>query len=129
MARNRKSQSIAIRFGPALKAFLLCFLIGGSGIGYVWQKDEIYRLGHEQKKRELKLHELREQNRRLGEQLAVMRSPKVIEERIREFKLGLVPHEASQVWLLPKPSAKPLPSDEGRPYVARSELSQAGSGP
>ena len=45
MARNRKYQSAAIRFGPALKALLLCLLIGGSGVGYVWQKDQIIRLG------------------------------------------------------------------------------------
>jgi len=50
MARNRKSQSAAIRFGPALKAFLLCLLIGGSGIGYVWQKDQIGRLGGTERK-------------------------------------------------------------------------------
>ncbi len=122
MARNRKSQSAAIRFGPALKAFLLCFLIGGSGIGYVWQKDEISRLQYERKKRELRLSELRKQNLMLGEQLAYVRSPKYIEDRVRELKLGLVPHEASQVWLLPKP----VPADEGHSYVARSELSQAG---
>ena len=30
MAANRKSQSAAIRFGPVLKALLLCLLIGGS---------------------------------------------------------------------------------------------------
>jgi hypothetical protein len=41
MARNRKNQSAAMRFGPVLKALLLCLLIGGSGIGYVWQKDQI----------------------------------------------------------------------------------------
>ena len=32
MAKNRKHQSAAIRFGPALKAFLLCLLIGGSAL-------------------------------------------------------------------------------------------------
>ena len=47
MARNRKYQSAASRFGPALKAFLLCLLIGGSGIGYVWQKDQISQLGQQ----------------------------------------------------------------------------------
>jgi hypothetical protein len=41
MAKNRKYQSAAVRFGPALKAFLLCAVIGGSGVGYVWQKSQI----------------------------------------------------------------------------------------
>jgi len=38
MAHNRKSQPASIRFGPALKAFLLCLLIGGSGVGYVAER-------------------------------------------------------------------------------------------
>jgi hypothetical protein len=36
MAKNRKNQAAAIRFGPALKASFLCLLIGGSAVGYVW---------------------------------------------------------------------------------------------
>ena len=55
MARNRKYQSAAIRFGPALKAFLLCLLIGGSAVGYVWQKNQIYQLGQQIKLREANL--------------------------------------------------------------------------
>ncbi len=32
-------------FGPALKAFMLiCLLIGGCCVGYVWQKKQIYEL-------------------------------------------------------------------------------------
>ena len=55
MAKNRKYQSAALRYGPAFKAFLLCLLIGGSGVGYVWQKNQIYELGQQIKKRELRL--------------------------------------------------------------------------
>ena len=60
MAKNRKYQSAAIRFGPALKAFLLCLLIGGSGIGYVWQKNQIYELGQQIRKREMHLKEVQD---------------------------------------------------------------------
>ena len=38
MAKNRKNQAAEIRFGPVLKVVLLCLLIGGSAIGYVWQQ-------------------------------------------------------------------------------------------
>jgi hypothetical protein len=44
MAKNRRNQSAAIRFGPAIKALLLCMFIAGSGIGYVWQKKQIMEL-------------------------------------------------------------------------------------
>jgi hypothetical protein len=104
MARNRKYQSAAIRFGPALKAFLFCLLIGGSGVGYVWQKDQIARLGQQIKKRELRLRELADQNEKLSKQLAAMRSPRFLEMRIKELNLGLARPEQSQIWQLPEPS-------------------------
>ena len=73
MARNRKYQSAAIRFGPALKAFLLCLLLGGSGLGYVWLKDQISRLGRQIKQSELRLDELQYQSDKLRKQLGAMR--------------------------------------------------------
>jgi hypothetical protein len=102
MAKNRKHQSAAIRFGPALKAFLLCLLIGGSGVGYVWQKNQIYELGQQIRKRELRLKELEKQNDKLRGQLAFMRSPAYLQGRVKD--LGLVPPNPSQVWYLPEPA-------------------------
>ena len=104
MARNRKHQSAAIRFGPALKAFLLCLLIGGSGIGYVWQKNQIYDLGQQIRKREIRLKDLENQNDKLRRQLAFMRSPPFLEGRIKELNLGLVAPQPSQVWYLTEPT-------------------------
>jgi hypothetical protein len=119
MARNRKYQSAAIRFGPTLKALLLCLLIGGSGVGYVWQKDQIYHLGQQIKKREVRLRELADQNEKLKKQLGTMRSPRLLEARIKELNLGLVQPEPGQVWQLPEPSRElPVPSG-GRHYAAR----------
>ena len=104
MAKNRKHQSAAIRFGPALKAFLLCLLIGGSGVGYVWQKNQIYELGQQIRKRELRLTDLQNQNEKLRRQLSQMRSPAFLETRIKELNLGLVPPDPSQVWYLTEPA-------------------------
>ena len=104
MARNRKYRTAAVRFGPALKAFLLCLLIGGSGVGYVWQKSQINELGKQILKRERRLLELREQNDKLRKQLAVMRSPQYLQSRIRDLKLGLAPAQPGQVLFLPEPS-------------------------
>jgi cell division protein FtsL len=106
MARNRKSQSAAIRLGPALKAFVLCLLIGGSGVGYVWQKDQIYELGQQIKRRESRLAELREQNEKARKQLAELRSPARLEQRARELNLGLGPPQPSQVLRLVEPRAE-----------------------
>ena len=107
MAKNRKSQSAALRFGPAVKAFLLCLLIGGSGIGYVWQKDQIARLGQQIKAREIRLLTLEKQNEKLEKQLGTMRAPAYLETRIKELNLGLGPPQPAQVWRLVEPAAEP----------------------
>lgn len=106
MSRNRKSQSAAIRFGPALKAFVLCVLIGGSGVGYVWQKDQIGRLGQQIKSREIHLTQLEDQNEKLRRQLSMMCAPSYLELRIQELKLGLVQPQPSQILRLTEPSAE-----------------------
>ena len=97
MARNRKYQSAAIRFGPALKAFLLCLLIGGSGVGYVWQKDQISQLGKQITRRERQLALLADQSEKLRKQLGTMRSPRYLERRIQELGLGQFLNASFQV--------------------------------
>ncbi len=119
MARNRKTQSAAIRFGPALKAFLLCLLLGGSGVGYVWQKDQIVRLGQQIKTRETRLIKLRQQNEDLCKQLERMRSLQFLEAKIKELNLGLVPPQQSQIWRLPEPSADALRPEPGRQFASQ----------
>jgi cell division protein FtsB len=119
MARNRKYQSAAVRFGPALKAFLLCLLIGGSGVGYVWQKNQIYQLGQQIKKRELRLAELRDQNEKLRKLLGKMRSPKFLEDRNRDLKLGLITPPQSNVWRLVEPPRDAPREERERQYAAR----------
>ena len=117
MARNRKYQSAAIRFGPALKAFLLCLLIGGSGVGYVWQKDQISQLGQQINKRELHLKALANKSEKLRKELGTMRSPRFLERRIQELGLGLVPPQQTQVWRLSEPACD-LPRQEGEQQCA-----------
>src|SRR5947207_384137 len=104
MAKNRKYQSAAIRFGPALKAFLLCLLIGGSGVGYVWQKNQIYQLGQQIKMRETRWKKWVGHNKELDKQLQDLRKPAYLEKRIQELGLGLAAPAPSQVWRLPEPS-------------------------
>src|SRR6266404_1799416 len=104
MARNRKYRSAVVRFGPAIKAFVLCLLIGGSGVGYVWQKNQIFELGKQIRQREQRLKQVADQNGRLRSQLATMRLRGFLEMRITECKLGLALPLPSQIWRLPEPS-------------------------
>jgi len=107
MAKNRKNQSAAIRFGPALKALFLCLLIAGSAVGYVWQKSQIYQLGQQIRQREIRLKRLQNDDQKLGDQLSILRSPTMLDRRARELNLGLAPAQPMQVWRLPEPSAAP----------------------
>lgn len=97
MAKNRKNQTAAVQFAPVLKVVLICSLICGSAVGYVWQKNEIYRLGQQIRQRESRLAQLDRDNQRLGDQIAILHSPVMLDQRAKELNLGLVPAQPSQV--------------------------------
>ena len=97
MAKYRKNQAASIRFGPALKASFLCLLIGGSAIGYVWQKSEIGRLGQQIRQREAKLAQLQSDNKRFSDQISILHSPVMLDQRAKELNLGLAPATPMQV--------------------------------
>jgi cell division protein FtsB len=126
MARNRKLRSAAVRFGPAIKALLLCLLIGGSGVGYVWQKDQIIRLDRQIKSREQTLNRLKESNDNLRKQVSKMRSPAAVQQRIRELNLGLAEPEPAQKWRLVEPAAE-APSDPVAPPPFSAQVARVGS--
>ena len=97
MARNRRSQSAAVRFAPALTALLFCIFIGGAGVGYVWYKSQIDLLGKQIKEREVRLVELQRQNKMARAQLAELCSPINLEARVKSLNLGLVAPPVSQI--------------------------------
>jgi uncharacterized protein involved in exopolysaccharide biosynthesis len=116
MAKNRKSQSAAIRFYPALKALFLCLLIAGLALGYVWQKSQIYQLGRQITVCENRLIQIRDENQKLSDQLAILRSPVMLDQRVRELGLGLVPAKPTQIYQLVEP---PPNGNSGRLFAAR----------
>ena len=105
MAKNRRNQSGAIRFVPALKAILLCLLIGGSAVGYVLQKNKLYELGRQITRREEQLNRLKQDNKLRASQLAGMQLPQRLAERVKEQKLGLAQPQPGQVIWLAEPAA------------------------
>jgi cell division protein FtsB len=89
MAKNRKNQAASIRFGPVLKVVLLCSLICGSAIGYVWQKGEIGLLGRQIVEREKRLQRLQNDNQALSDQISSLHSAVSLDRRTKELQLGL----------------------------------------
>jgi hypothetical protein len=49
------------------------------------------------------LKQLRTDNQKSTDQLAVLRSPLTLDRRVKELKLGLAPAQPMQVWRLPEP--------------------------
>lgn len=130
MARNRKYRTTTVPFGPPVKAFLLCLLLCGSGIGYVWQKSQIDDLGKQLLKRERRLKEVTDQNTKLRNQLAEMRGPRYLNMRIKELNLGLGPVPLSQVCKLaepPRESPRPAaPAPDRQPEAQYASRNSAG---
>jgi cell division protein FtsB len=117
MAKNRKNQSAAVRFGDLIKTFLLCAMIGGAGVGFVWQKGKIGELGRQISQREKRLVELSQQNEKMRKQLGLMRSPQFLEMRVKELNLGLVQPSSAQFWRVREPLLElPEPATD-RPYA------------
>ncbi len=108
MAKNRKNESVVLRFGPALKAFALIAVIGGASVGYVWQKGQIDLLGRQMKERETRLAELRDQNKKLRDNLAMMKSPAMLDQRMKKLNLGMVMPQAKDVWRVAEPLPRPV---------------------
>ena len=116
MAKNRKNESVAVRFGPALKAFITCVIIGGAAVGYVWQKSQIDELGRQVRQREARLLELNDQNKKLRDHLATLRSPGRLTDRVQKLNLGLVMPSPNQVYQLPEPTANRSVTESGPVY-------------
>jgi hypothetical protein len=123
MAANRKNQSGAVRFVPAVKAVLLCTLIGGSCVGYVLQKNRIYDLGQQIGVRQQRLEKVKKENQALADRLASLQTPQRLAERVKELQLGLGPPQRNRIiWIVEPPQSSPLTNPAPLQYVQGSPL-------
>lgn len=100
----------------------MCVSIAAIGVGYVWQKNQIYRLGDEVKKREATLLAAEKRNTMLAAQLAQLKSPAWLETRCQQYGLGLVaPRESQTIRLL-----EPGPEWDARFIPAARPAAQPG---
>jgi len=121
MKRNRKRESL--RFGTVTKSLVACICIAISGLGYVWEKNAIYRMGDEIKKREMALSSAQKRNMMLAAQMAHLESPAQLEAQCQQYNLSLVAPKESQVVRLYEPGQEwdvqmanaPLPTQAQQP--------------
>lgn len=91
MARNRRNQSAIIVLGPLLKFVMVAAVFAFLGIQYVWLKNRCTKLGQQIRVREAVLAETRQAVERLRKQVLLFQTPAMIESRLRELNLGLLP--------------------------------------
>ena len=107
MAKNRTGQVAGIGFVPAIKAALLCLLITGAAVGYVWQKGVIDQLGKQEQVLETRLTKLTHANQMMTDRIAELTSPVAIDAWVKSKDRGIVPPRPDQVVRL-KEDEKPV---------------------
>ena len=95
MRRNRKREPL--RVGTVGRSLLICGTVAVVGLAYVWQKNQIYRLGDEIKKREAALSAGEKRTAMLAAQLAHLKSPAQLEQRCQQYNLGLLSPRENQI--------------------------------
>jgi len=97
---TRRGDSSLARFAPAVKAAAICLVTCGLGLGYVWQKLQIAQLGKEIKGLEVRLEGLGKENKELGDTLAQLKSPQVLDQLVNQWHLDLEMPRPHQVIVL-----------------------------
>jgi cell division protein FtsL len=102
MARNRKTQTAAIRVGPVLLTIAFCILVVGAGLGYLKQKKMVEQLGKRHEELESAINKLEVRNRDLEKRLVELKT----QNRIRSLaeQLGLRKPSRDQILILPDKS-------------------------
>lgn len=124
---KRENETAGFTFGPAIKAFLFCLFIGGSGLGFVWQKQEIGDLGRQLKDAELRLEELRRQNKNRTETLQQFLDPRLLAQKATTQFPDLTQPVANRIFILPEPP--PMVRESVAPAAAPSSVPSGAPGP
>jgi cell division protein FtsL len=104
MRQNRKRGSL--RLGAVAKSVVTCVTVAVVGVCYVWQKNQIYRLGDEIKRREANLIAAEKRNTMHAAQLAHLKSPAQLEARCQQYNLNLSAPRETQVVRLYEPGSE-----------------------
>jgi hypothetical protein len=125
MGRNRKNGS-ATWLVPGAKAALICLLLGGSAIGYVYQKNQLIELGRQIQKNEQQLKKLSDGNAHLTRSLLTLQSTVYLENRVKELKLNLSQPAQSQILTIVEMPAGTPPAPKSQPLFAENRLGRGG---
>jgi transposase len=131
MATETKANGKQARFKPAIVAFVFCAFIAASGLGFVWQKRQINDLGRQLKEAEVRLDELRRQNKNRAETLQQFLSPRLLDQKAATMFPDLARPSVDQIFTLPEPQVRQRSNVEPTqaPVVPRAPQAAPASGP
>jgi hypothetical protein len=95
-----------------MKATLICALLGGSALGYIYQKNQIFELGRQIQKSEQRLSALRDNNAKYQKALLTLQSATQLEKRVRELRFELVQPAQSQILTIIEVPASAVPKSQ-----------------
>ena len=126
---NRRKAMAAVRLSVLLRGGLLVALVGMTGLGYVWQKNQIYQMGNQIRQQERELEGLRKKQAVLRVQVAELKSPRFLWAKCQHWNLGLLVPRDAQVVRLPEPtvpiSIQPIfMTETERPSTSSKEIAQ-----
>jgi cell division protein FtsB len=123
MSKNRKREATLLRMLPLTKWLLVFVAIAMVGVGYVWQKNTIHKLGDDLKQREQQVEKLRERHTILVQGIAGLKTPRAIETKCKAWNLGLGMPKESQIVRVTEPLYAPTAKVPGIGQVAARERS------
>lgn len=91
MAHNRKKHANALPVASLARWVLAAFLIGVTGLGYVYTKNQLHRSGDEIKSLEHKLDDLTTQNNLMHGKISTLSSRSMLQRRLNEGFIKMVP--------------------------------------
>lgn len=101
------SRHNAVRAGTIAKVVALSLFLGGSGVGYVFQKGQIDGLAEQRKRNELAIGKLEQNLTELKLKLEKVTSEEQLGRNLRKFRIQLTKPDPRGVITLNEPSLAP----------------------
>lgn len=90
MSKNRPRNSHSLKALPILKVVVVCLVLGTFAIVYLHQKNRQMSLGHEIRKLEADVENIRKENRALQSQILQLKQPRQLAYKCQQWQRGLV---------------------------------------
>lgn len=118
----RRGKGTSLKPRAVVTSIVICAAICLAGIGYVWAKSQVWKLGRKQKELEVRLEKLKHDNSVLQRQFAAMCAPAQLDFRVRELKLGLIAPNPNHIIRMPSEFPRMAQTNsEPRIYAATNE--------